>query len=194
MRNMIVGTILAIALVAGLFALAHYNRPQLGMQDPAAMSAEVQPGFVGTKAIGPWVLVCRPGPKSTNANSLGRCQLSLIYHRKENPKQVVLVLTFRVQSVAQHLVAIVVVPPIVKQGDEMDLQAGKKLLKLPISICKKTECAAAVTLAPQGEADLLAAPSAALFFPPAANGKRSGVPVPFVGLPAAIAALRRADS
>lgn len=194
MRNMIVGAVLAVALIGGLFALAYYHRPQLGMQDPAAMSAEVQPGFVGTKAIGPWLLICKPGPKPTAANSLGRCQLSLIYHRKENPKQVVLIMTFRVQSVAKHLVAIVVVPPIVKQGDEMDLQVGKKLLKLPISVCKKTECAAAVTLAQQGEADLLAAPSAALFFPPAANGKRSGVPVPFVGLPAAVAALRRAES
>ena len=192
MRNMIVGAFLAVALVAGLFALAHYNRPQIGMQDPASSAADVQPGFIGTKTIGPWLLICKPGPKAGN-NSLGRCQLSLIYHRKENPKQVVLILTFRVQGAAQHLVAIVVVPPIVKQGDVMTMQAGNKLLKLPISVCKKTECAAAVTLAPKGEADLLSVPSAGLFFPPAANGKRSGVPVPFVGLPAAVDALRRAE-
>ena len=193
MRNMIVGTVLAVALVAGLFALAHYNRPQIGMQDPASAAADVQPGFIGTKPIGPWLLICKPGPKAAGENGMGHCQLSLIYHRKENPKQVVLIMTFRVQGAAQHLVAIVVVPPIVKQGDEMDLQAGKKILKLPISICKKTECAAAATLAPKGEADLLSAPSAALFFPPAANGKRSGVPVPFVGLPTAVEALRRAE-
>ncbi|HSM94875.1 MAG TPA: invasion associated locus B family protein [Rhizomicrobium sp.] len=192
MRNMIVGAVLAVALVAGLFALAHYNRPQIGMQDPTAVAAEVQPGFIGTKSIGPWLLICKPGPKA-GGNNLGHCQLSLIYHRKENPKQVVLILTFRVQGDAQHLVAIVVVPPIVKQGDVMTMQAGNKLLKLPISVCKKTECAAAVTLAPKGEADLLSVPSAALFFPPAANGKRSGVPVPFVGLPAAVDALRRAE-
>lgn len=193
MRNMIVGAVLAVALVAGLFALAHYNRPNIGMQDPASAAADVQPGFIGTKAIGPWLLICKPGPKAGGDNGLGHCQLSLIYHRKESPKQVVLILTFRVQGAAQHLVAIVVVPPIVKQGDVMTMQAGNKLLKLPISVCKKTECAAAVTLAPKGEADLLSVPSAALFFPPAANGKRSGVPVPFVGLPAAVDALRRAE-
>ena len=193
MRNMIVGAVLAVALLAGLFALAHYYRPQVGMQDPASAAADVQPGFIGTKAIGPWLLICKPGPKITNENGLGHCQLSLIYHRKENPKQVVLIMTFRVQGTAQHLVAIAVVPPMVKQGDEMDLQAGKKTLRLPISVCKKTECAAAVTLAPKGEADLLSVPSAALFFPPGADGKRSGVPVPFVGLPAAVEALRRAE-
>jgi invasion protein IalB len=193
MRNMIVGVVLAAALLAGLFALAHYYPAKIGMQDPASSAADVQPGFVGTKPVGPWLLICKPGPKATDDKSLGRCQLSLIYHRKENAKQVVLVLTFRVQGPQQHLVAIVVVPPIVKQGDEMVMQAGKKLLKLPISICKPTECAAAATLAPKGEADLLSVPSAALFFPPDANGKRSGVPVPFVGLPAAISALRRAE-
>ena len=193
MRNMIVGTVLAVALIAGLFALAHYYPAKIGMEDPMSAAADIQPGFVGTKAVGPWLLICKPGPKVTSDKSLGRCQLSLIYHRKENAKQVVLVLTFRVQGPAQHLVAIVVVPPVVKQGDVMDLQAGTKLLKLPISICKKTECAAAATLAPKGEADLLSVPSAALFFPPAANGKRSGVPVPFVGLTAAIEAMRRAE-
>ncbi len=193
MRNMIVGAVLAVALIAGLFALAHYYPPKLGMENPMSSAADVAPGFVGTKPIGPWLLICKPGPKVTSDKSLGRCQLSLIYHRKENAKQVVLVLTFRAQGPAQHLVAIVVVPPIVKQGDEMDLQAGKKLLRLPISICKKTECAAAATLAPQGEADLLSVPSAALFFPPDANGKRSGVPVPFVGLSSAIEAMRRAE-
>ena len=193
MRNMIVGAVLAVALIAGLFALAHYYPAKIGMQDPASSAGDIQPGFVGTKAIGPWLLICKSGPKATSDKSLGRCQLSLIYHRKENAKQVVLVLTFRVQGPQQHLVAIAVVPPIVKQGDEMDMQAGKKMLRMPISICKPTECAAAVTLAPKGEADLLSVPSAALFFPAAANGKRSGVPVPFVGLPAAIAALRRAE-
>lgn len=193
MRNMLVGAVLAVALIAGLFALAHYYPAQIGMQDPASAAADVQPGFIGTKTVGPWLLICKPGPKITTANGMGHCQVSLIYHRKETPKQAVLILTFRVQGTAQNLVAIAVVPPIVKKGDEMDLQAGQKRLRLPISVCKPTECAAAVTLAPQGEKDLLSVQQAALFFPPAADGKRRGVPVPFVGLPQAIDAMRRAE-
>jgi len=193
MRNMIVGVVLAAALLAGLFALAHYYPAQIGMQDPMAAAGDVQPGFIGTKPIGPWLLICKPGPKITTENGMGHCQVSLIYHRKDSPKQALLIVTFRVQGTAQHLVAIAVVPPIVKKGDEMDMQAGEKRLRMPISICKPTECAAAVTLAPQGEKDLLAVPQAALFFPPGPDGKRRGVPVPFLGLPQAVAAMRRAE-
>lgn len=194
MRNMIVGTVLAILLVAGLFALAHYNRPTVGMQDPASVAAEIQPGFVGAKRLGPWVLVCKQGPKSATPDKLGRCQVSLIYRRQKNPKQTVLVLTFRTQGPNQQLAAILVVPPIVKKGDEMDIQAGPKVLRLPISVCKPTECVAAVVLTSKGEADLLSAPSAALFFPPNAGGKRTGVPVPFMGVVPAISAMRRAQA
>lgn len=209
MRNMIVGTVLAILLVAGLFALAHYYHPVIGMEEPTAAASEVEPGFVGTKRIGPWLLVCRPGPKDGAAlplsmkpygrkgpggTVLGRCQTSLIYRRKDNPKETVLVLTFRTQGPNQRLVAILVLPPIVKKGDELDLRADTKVLKLPISMCQKNECAAAVVLAPKGEAELLSAHSAALFFPPAANGKRSGVAVPFLGLAPAINAMRRAQA
>lgn len=194
MRNMIVGTVLAILLVAGLFALAHYFRPSVGLQDPASVAAEVQPGFVGVKRMGPWLLVCRPAPKDAAPAKLGRCQVSLIYRRQKNPKQTVLVLTFRTQGPKQSLVAILVVPPIVKKGEEMDIQAGPKVLRLPVSVCKPTECAAAVELAPKGEADLLSAQNGALFFPPNASGKRTGVPVPFMGLTSAISAMRRAQS
>ncbi|MGN6515187.1 MAG: invasion associated locus B family protein [Rhizomicrobium sp.] len=194
MRNMIVGTVLAVLLVAGLFALAHYYRPTVGLQDPASVAADVQPGFIGVKRLGPWLLACKPASKSAAADNLGRCQVSLIYRRQKNPKQTVLVVTFRTQGPKQQLAAIVVVPPIVKKGDEMDLQAGAKILRLPISVCKPTECVAAVVLTPKGEADLLSAPNGALFFPPNASGKRTGVPVPFMGVVPAISAMRRAQA
>lgn len=210
MRNMIVGAALAMLLVAGLFALAHYTPPTVGMEEPVAAATEVEPGFVGVKRIGLWLLVCRPGPKTAAAiplnmkpygakkdagdTTLGRCQASLIYRRKQNPKQTVLVLTFRTQGPAQRLVAILVVPPFVKKGDELDLRAGKKILRLPVSTCRQNECAAAVVLAPKGEADLLGAQGAALYFPPGKDGKRSGVPVPFLGLRPAINAMRRAET
>lgn len=194
MRNMIVGVALAILLVAGLFALAHYYHPTVGMEEPVAAGSEVGPGFVGLKRVGPWLLVCRPGPKNSATAALGRCQVSLIYRRKENPKQTILVLTFRTRGPAQRLVTILVVPPIVKKGDEMDMRAGSKILRLPIATCNQAECVAVVALAPKGEADLLGAPGGALFFPPAQNGKRSGVPVPFLGLKPAIDAMRRAET
>jgi len=133
------------------------------------------------------------GP-AAGGTALGRCQTSLIYRRKDNPKETVLVLTFRTQGPNQRLVAILVVPPVVKKGDELDLRADTKVLKMPISMCQKNECASAVVLAPKGEAELLSARSAALFFPPAANGKRSGVAVPFLGLDSAIGAMRRAET
>jgi hypothetical protein len=211
MRSSIIGVILAALLLAGLFALAKYLPPSGLSQRPADVAAKVEPGFTGMKQIGPWILSCRPGQKKSAPmpltltpsaaqspvsadNTFGRCRVSLIYHRKGNPKQAVLVLNFRLLGPAQHLAVLVILPPVVKKGDELELRWGKKGLKLPISVCQKGDCIAVIGLAARGEADLLSAPSAMLVLPPGPDGKRAGVGVPFVGLPDAIRAMRRAET
>ena len=202
MRNSIVGLVLACLVLAGLFALAKFDPPTNRIPDPAAAAAKIGSGFSGSQQVGPWALVCTPAPKSadgtplkvTSATAFGRCRVTIIYHRKENPKQAVLLLTFRLLGPAQRLAVILVVPPVVKQGDILDLQAGARSLKMPISVCKDGQCIAVVALSPAGETELLQAPNGALIFPPDPSGKRGGVGVPFAGLRVAIGAMRRAES
>jgi invasion protein IalB len=196
MRNSIIGLVLAVILVGGLFALAKYNPPQGFQTTPGSSAAKVQDGFTGVQQIGAWTLGCAQGPghAALKEGDFGRCRVNLAFRRKDNPQQVVMVVALRLVGPQQHLAVIVILPPIVKKGDEIDMQVDQRQLKLPVSNCVTDRCVALVALGPSGETQLLAGQSGALVFPPDANGKRGVISLPIVGLSDAVSAMRRAES
>jgi invasion protein IalB len=197
MRDSIIGVVLGALLIGGLFWLVQVDPPSTHLPTPADIADQVQPGFVGAKQVGPWILACPPGPHAaalTNPQAFGRCRVSLVYRRKDNPRQAVLLLTYRLIGPAQHLALIAVLPPVVKQGDELDLHSGTRMLKLPVSVCKDGRCVGIVVMSAAGEKELLSGNKGALVFPADQSGKRGAIGVPFAGMAPAIAAMRRANS
>jgi invasion protein IalB len=197
MRNSIVGVLLAAILLGGLFALAKYNPPPNFQTTPDSVAASIASGYAGVQQIGAWTLGCEAGPNNRaqlKPDAFGRCRVSLAYRRKDNPKMVVMVIAMRLLGPDQHLAVIVIVPPVVKGGDELELHVGQRALKLAVSTCKDGRCIALSALGASGEDQLLKGPSGVLVFPPDQTGKRGGVAVPFAGLQSAVAAMRRAES
>jgi invasion protein IalB len=198
MRNSIIGLVLAAALLGGLFALAKYDPPKgLVAATPTDAAAQIAPGYSGVQQIGAWTLGCVAGPNNhaqLKPDAFGRCRVNLAYRRKADPKQVVLVIAMRLLGPDQHLAVIVILPPIVKSGDELEMHVAQRMLKLPVTTCKDGRCVALAALGAQGEAQLLSGPGGELVFPPDQTGKRGGVAVPFAGLQPAIAAMRRAEA
>jgi len=213
MRNTIIGLILAAALIAGLVALSNISPPTQLDQKPADVAAQVQRGFVGNKRIGAWLLACAPAAKTNTAapapatadgaatkpaanpnNRLGRCRSALVFRRKGNPKQPVLILGFQLFGQDKHLALTVAMPPAFKKGDPMELRWAKKAIKLSVQDCRKDVCIAAVGISRQAETDMFSVRRSILVLPPGKDGKPRGVAVPCVGLPASVAAMRRAES
>jgi hypothetical protein len=215
MRDMIVGAVLAVALLAGLFAMARFF-PHSPSAELARSAGEVQSGFVGDKTLGSWQLSCSPGPSgsasrapvpfSLNPNprtaaavvgaggvTLGRCRTTLIFRRKDNPKAIILVVGFR--SAGPRMAMIVRFPALAKKGDTLVMRLTKGGgLKLPVSDCGKGGCLAAGLLPQQALDSVLASPRAVLVFPAMQNGKPLGMLIPFDGLKESIAAMSRAES
>jgi len=199
MGRALVGLVLAALLVGGLWAASTMMPPKDLSLLPADQAMDVAKGFSGAKQIGPWALACDTPQKHAAANAndktFGRCRLVLIYRRSETPKQIVMVLNFRILANRGNLAFIAALPPVLKKGDMLDLIWGKKSLKLPVSFCRdKVECVAVIGLTQQAEADLMTGPNAMLALPAGPNGKRSAVVVPVAGLKDAVAAMRRAES
>jgi hypothetical protein len=220
MRDTIVGLILAALLIGGLFAadkLAPNQRPvPLSVEvaqvvDKAA--ADVHPGFVGTKNIGLWQLACtdkpsvvtvpvqdasKPAdatnPPKTAQVQLGRCRTTLYYRRKDNPRAVLMAVTFRYIGANHTFGVFVLLPPIVKQGDIIALRIQQGFLKLPVAGCEpKGLCVARGALQPGAESEFLAAKQAQLIVPQQ-NGKAAALPLPLIGLSQAVTAMGRAES
>jgi invasion protein IalB len=199
MGRAFIGLVLAALLIGGLWAASIMMPPKNLSILPADQAASVDKNFLGSKQIGPWALACDTREKHAAANAndktFGRCRLVLIYRRSESPKEVVMVLNFRLLASRGNLALIAALPPVLKKGDELDLVWGKKSLKLPVSFCRdKVECVAVIGLTREAEADLLSGPNVALALPPGANGKRAAIVVPVAGLKDAVAAMRRAES
>ncbi len=197
MRNYLIGLVLAVILVGGLFALAKYNPHPNFAVTPTVTVANVTPGYTGAQQVGAWTLACPAGPNNhaqLKADAFGRCRVNLAYRRKDDPKQVVMVIAMRLLGPDQHLAVIVILPPIVKQADVLEIHVGRALLKLPVSACKDGRCAALAALGATGETELLNGPNGVLVFPADPAGKRAAVAVPFAGLKSAIAAMRKAES
>lgn len=210
MRNTVIGLALALLFLAGLFALPRFSSHENIGVLPAQVAARVEPGFSGVRKIGPWILACAPahkkavplpfsfGPAKTAASAagdqpLGRCRTFMAFHRKDDPKQVVLMLTFRVLGRAEKLAVLIRIPPVAKKGDIVLFRLGQRVMKLPVSVCQKGSCVAAGALLPKQEAMLYGANPAELLLPAAQNGKRLAVRVPMLGLRPAISAMRRAQ-
>jgi invasion protein IalB len=196
MRDSIIGLVLAVLLVGGLFALAKYNPPQNFETTPDSAAADVAQGFNGVKQIGAWTLGCAAGPShaALQPDAFGRCRVNLAYRRKDNPKEVVMVVAMRLLGPQQHLAVIVILPPVVKANDVLEMHVGQRMLKMPVSTCKDGRCVALAAIGAKGETELLNGPGGVLVFPADQTGKRGAVSVPFAGLQPAIAAMRRAES
>ncbi|HEY1836943.1 MAG: invasion associated locus B family protein [Rhizomicrobium sp.] len=220
MRDVVVGLVLAALLIGGLFAadkMAPDQRPVSptvqSAQAADKAAAEIHPGYVGTKNIGVWQLACTDKPstvsvpvkdpsKPADANAppktvqvqLGRCRTTLFYRRKDNPRMVMMAVTFRFIGAKHTFGVFVAMPPIVKQGDYIAMQIKKGFLKIPVAGCQpKGLCVARGALQPQAVTQLLTAPAARLIVPQP-NGKMAALPLPTVGLSQAVSAMSRAES
>ncbi|HEY2033630.1 MAG TPA: invasion associated locus B family protein [Rhizomicrobium sp.] len=198
--------------LAALFTLPWFFPHEELQRTPAEIAAKIEPGFTGVRKIGPWFLTCGPvrpktaplpfsfgtgrraAPVVADANTLGRCRTFLALRRKADPKQVLMLLNFRLIGQDQKLAVLVRIPPRAKNGDVVNFRLGHKGLNLPISACDNQSCLAAGSLAPKQEAVLFAQRTGELLFPPGPSGKRLAVRVPFVGLRAAVGAMRRAQA
>ncbi|HEX3675741.1 MAG TPA: hypothetical protein VHU87_15850 [Rhizomicrobium sp.] len=215
MRDTIIGVVLAVAFVAAIFAAGMHPHSYTPAYIEAA--AEVQPGYVGIKAIGPWEFICPKGPAArgkaaipfslnpdpktaaavTPQNALGRCRVALIYRRKDNPKAVILILSFRYSSDYTKLAMIVRFPqPFAQKGDKLILAVGRegRGIEMPVSECSQQGCLAAGLIDRPGQDLILSAKEGALVFPGKDHAKALKMLVPLVGLKEAFAAMRRAES
>jgi hypothetical protein len=220
MRDLVVGLVLAVLLIGGLFAADKYapnQRPVALSQEAAqiadAAAADIHPGFVGTKMIGLWQLACTdkptlvnvPVPDASNpANAttppktqsvqLGRCRSTLFYRRKDNPRMVMMAITFRFIGPQKSFGVFVLMPPIVKAGDVIALRIKQGFLKLPVQGCQtKGLCVARGALQPAAEQEFLSAQGAQLIIPQP-GGKVAALPLPTIGLSQAVSAMTRAES
>jgi Invasion associated locus B (IalB) protein len=221
MRDLVVGLVLAVLLIGGLFA-ADYKfgpsqRPVPLAQEAAQIadkaSADIHPGYVGTKMIGLWQLACtdKPtvvnvpvqdashpasatNPPKTEAVQLGRCRTTLFYRRKDNPRMVMMAITFRFIGPQKSFGVFVLMPPIVKAGDVIALRIQQGFLKLPVQGCQeKGLCVARGALQPAAEQQFLSANGAQLIIPQP-GGKVAALPLPLIGLSQAVSAMNRAES
>ncbi len=253
MRNTVIGLVLAVVLLGGLFfAATHraHRAPALPAANPQAIRAaadSIRAGFVGRKQIGAWRLACADKPVMVTAGnsvaadsapaasapiplsldgktkrkagaaagqakaagspgaepagkveakkvSLGRCRVIMEFRRKAAPKQIVLTIAFRRVGAKQDKLGLFVRTVAARKGQTLVLRLGKAGFKLPVAGCARAGCLAIGILAPGSERDFALAEAGTLILPPGKDGKRRALRVPFSGLPAALAALRRAQS
>jgi Invasion associated locus B (IalB) protein len=218
MRDTVVGLVLAVLLIGGLFAADKFAPGQHPLspiaqadQSADASAADIHPGYVGTKMIGVWQLACtdKPtvvqvpvqdpsaaagAPPKTVQVQLGRCRSTLFYRRRDNPRMVMMAVTFRFIGPSKSFGVFVLMPPIVKPGDVVALRIQQGFLKLPVQSCQdKGLCIARGALQPGAEAQFLASKGAQLVIPQP-NGKAAALPLPLIGLPQAVSAMTRAES
>lgn len=128
--------------------------------------------------------------------SLGRCHVTKAFHSKQNPKQTVMVVSFRLIGAERNLGIILRMAPLAKKGESVILAfSAKEGIKIPVLGCvEKQGCTAMRAIGSAPQAQLFAAPQAVLVFPQHGNAQRPQVRLPMTGLTEAITAMRRADS
>jgi len=208
MKDTIVGCALGLALLAGLFAAAHFL-PRGQMQ-----SLPVSAAFVGERHFGGWILVCAkapPGPARQSvpipfsltarsayqtdvAERRGRCRVSLLLVRKGDPKHIVLAAHFRLRGQARVLTLVLRFPAIGKAGQWVAVRAGEKALRLPVISCNGQFCTAGGRLGPPAESLLYQAPAGRIYLPSTEGGRHPALPLPLAGLKQAISGMRRAEN
>lgn len=210
MRNVLIGLVSSAVLLAGLVFLASRHHAE-NIQIAGQAASDIEPGFIGTRQIGPWRLACVPqqkdaaplpltltpfgkrGPHNTAAEGFGRCRLFLAFHRKDDPKQAVALLVFRILKRSGNLTVIAVVPPRAKDAAALYLRAGNKAARLRMANCNTTRCVAIATIPRAGEAALFSSSGRGLIVLRPKNGPYRLLGFPLQGVQAGIHAMRRAE-
>lgn len=194
MRDTLVGAVLAIVFLALLFAA-----PRLlphGIEGTTqAEIAQISKGFLGTRFIGSWVLVCSKTPALASQNPqaiVGPCRMARAY--RDNNGRLVLTVAFRYAGAPKVLTMIVRFPPIGRKGQFLLVVLGKQsTLKLPVFDCAKDSCVAVGALVPAATALLESSAQARVVLPPTPDGKQYTIGIRLDGLPVALAGMQRAE-
>lgn len=194
MRDTVAGSVLAIIFLALLFAA-----PRLlphGIEGTTkAEIAQISRGFLGTRFIGSWVLVCSkpPAPAKSNPQAvIGPCRMARAY--RDNGGRLILTVAFRYAGAPKVLTMIVRFPPLGRKGQYLLFGLGaKSTLKLPVFGCAKDSCVAVGALVPAATSLLQSSPQAQVVLPPGPEGKQYTIRIRLDGLAAALAGMQRAE-
>jgi hypothetical protein len=221
MRNTLVGAILAIVLVAGLFAAAKFgSHPAKGPEPQLSTSqvtAQIKPNFIGEQKVGDWVLVCGPEKQLPKApgndghpagNSSGmtiheappppgwkipRCRTVMGLRSAHNPHEEVR-LTFRQVGFKRVLALFLRFPPNeVQNGDVVTIKLDDANWAIPIRSCAAQFCLAIQSIKFVDVPVLEKSKHMTLSFTPASTQKLVEVAVPVNGLMDSLDTMRRID-
>lgn len=194
MRDTVFGAVLAIIFLALLFA-APRLLPHGIEATTRAEVAQISRGFIGTRIIGSWALVCsKPSPAGTQKPQavVGPCRMARAY--RDNNGRLILTVAFRYAGAPKVLTIIVRFPPIGRKGQFLLLVLGKQAtLKLPVFDCAKDSCVAVGALVPAATSLLESSPQAHVVLPPTPDGKQYTIQIRLDNLPAALAGMQRAE-
>jgi len=219
MRNTLVGVVLALVLVAGLFAAARFGshpsqapKPQPGT---AQLAAQIKPDFIGEQTLGEWKLICGPARELPRAPSNGRtgnsqgtapreappppgwkiprCRAALGLRNEHNPKEQVR-LTFRQVGFKRILALFLRFPPDeVGNGDVVTVQLDREKRPFPIRSCAAQFCLAIESIPPADVSTFENAKRILLVFRPTSSQKDVAIAVPTAGLAESLGVMRRLD-
>jgi invasion protein IalB len=221
MRNTLVGAVLAIVLVAGLFAAAHFgSRPAQGpapQLSPSQTTAQIGPDFIGDRKIGEWILYCGEAKELPSApsndghvggNSAGttpkeappppgwkipRCRVVMGLRNAHNPAEQVR-LTFRQAGFKRVIALFLRFPPDeVANGDVVTIQLDQAKWPIPIRSCAAQFCLAIQSIKFVDLPMIEKSKHMILAFTPASTHKAVAISVPTTGLEEALTVMRRID-
>lgn len=194
MRDTVVGAVLAIAFLALLFAAPRLLPHGIEATTQAEV-AQISKGFLGTRFIGSWVLVCSKTavPAVQKPQSVvGPCRMARAY--RDNNGRLILTVAFRYAGAPKVLTMIVRFPPIGRKGQFVLFVLGKQAtLKLPVFDCAKDSCVAVGALVSAATSLLESSGQARVVLPPAPDGKQYTISIRLDGLPTALAGMQRAE-
>lgn len=199
MRDMIVGSVLAIIFLALLFAAPRYLPSGIDGVTRAEI-AQIGAGFSGTRYLGRWTLACSAASHSHMAvasgaasqSATGRCRMERGY--RDRGGQLLIVIAFRYAGPAKQLAMIVRFPAIGRKGEYLTVALGPKMsIRLPVYGCARNGCVAVGALIPAAQSLLEAEPQAQIVLPPAADGKQYTIAVGLDGLGPALDGMHRAE-
>lgn len=220
MRNTLIGAILAVVLVAGLFAAAQFgSRPAQGPEpqlSPGQVAAQIKPDFIGEQKIGQWAFICGPGkvlPRTPGSggrvgNSAGtppreappppgwkipRCRSAMGLRSARNPGEQVR-LTFRQVGFKRVLALFLRFPPgEVENGDVVTVKLDDATWAIPIRSCAAQFCLAIQSIKFVDVPVLEKSKHLSLSFTPVPTQKLVEIAVPVSGLAESLVAMRRID-
>ena len=194
MKDTVFGAVLAIVFLALLFAAPRLLPHGIEATTQADV-AQISKGFLGTRLIGSWVLVCSktPSPATQKPEAIvGPCRMARAY--RDNAGRLILTVAFRFAGAPKVLTMIVRFPPVGRKGQYLLFVLGKQsTLKLPVFACAKDSCVAVGALVPAATSLLESSSQAKVVLPPGADGKQYTIGIRLDDLPAALAGMQRAE-